>query len=100
MYFSLCPGEVEVAPESEQGEQSKTPSKGSCESIAQEVTESGKSSPKPAAPVLEEMELTVTVDDSDYYTPDDPPTTVLSPLHTADKVEFFKTSDGLPRVTV
>ncbi|XP_014245790.1 probable E3 ubiquitin-protein ligase MGRN1 isoform X2 [Cimex lectularius] len=37
-------------------------------------------------------------DDSDYYTPDDPPA-ATSPLHN-DKVEFFKTDDGLPRVTV
>lgn len=40
------------------------------------------------APPLEEIELTagvITVDDSDYYTPDDPPT-ALSPLHSADKV--------------
>uniref|UniRef100_A0A0A9WSF3 RING-type E3 ubiquitin transferase n=2 Tax=Lygus hesperus TaxID=30085 RepID=A0A0A9WSF3_LYGHE len=42
---------------------------------------------------------TIAGDESDYYTPDDPPTTILSPLHT-DKVEYFKTTDGLPRVTV
>lgn len=40
---------------------------------------------------LEEMELScgvITVDDSDYYTPDDPPATVLSPLHSAEKVSI------------
>ncbi|KAK9512171.1 hypothetical protein O3M35_000650 [Rhynocoris fuscipes] len=57
----------------------------------------GPLSPPPVAPIAS---VPVPLgDDSDYYTPDDPPTTVLSPLHN-DKVEYFKTTDGLPRVTV
>ncbi|CAH1399245.1 unnamed protein product [Nezara viridula] len=80
-------GEVQIS-ETPLGEKSKAPSKGSCESITQEDLEAGKSSPKQSATPLEEMELScgvITVDDSDYYTPDDPPATVLSPLHSAEK---------------